>query len=168
MHYSACTTSERRDYIPIGFLNAGPVIYASAQAIYDAEEYIFGFITSRMHMVWLKTTAGRLKTDFRYSSALCYNTFPIPELTERQKTTIVQHVYNVLSERENHSEKTMAELYDPDDMPEGLKEAHHNLDLAIERCYRSRPFANDDERLEYLFRLYSAMVAGENPQGELL
>lgn len=163
-----CTTSERREYIPIGFLNAGPVIYASAQAIYDAEEYIFGFITSRMHMVWLKTTAGRLKTDFRYSSALCYNTFPIPELTERQKTTIVQHVYNILSERENHSEKTMAELYDPEDMPEGLKEAHHNLDLAIERCYRSRPFANDEERLEYLFRLYSAMAAGENPQGELL
>lgn len=112
-------------------------------------------------MTWVRSVAGRLKTDYRYSSAICYNTFPIPELTVKQKETITSHGYNVLEEREKHSEKTMAELYDPDKMPDGLREAHHNLDLAVERCYRSKPFTSDEERLEYLFKLYEDMTAKE-------
>jgi len=82
--------------------------------------------------------------------------------------SISVHVYQILDERERHSQKTMAELYDPDKMPDGLREAHHNLDIAVERCYRSRPFTSDEERLEYLFKLYEAMISGQDIQGDLL
>ncbi|MEA1915985.1 MAG: DNA methyltransferase [Campylobacterota bacterium] len=157
-----CTTSERRDYIPIGFLDKDPVVYASAQAIYNAEAWIFGVVSSRIHMTWMRAIAGRLKTDYRYSSALVYNTFPFPNITKKQKEEITDFVFNVLDEREQHSEKTLAQLYDPNKMPQDLKEAHHQLDLAIEKCYRNRPFENDEERLEYLFKLYEEMIKKES------
>jgi hypothetical protein len=78
-----------------------------------------------------------------------------------------QSVYRILEEREAHSEKTLAQLYDPDKMPEGLREAHHQNDLAVERCYRSKPFESDEERLEYLFKLYELMIAEEKTRGTL-
>ena len=112
-------------------------------------------------MTWVRTVAGRLKTDYRYSSALCYNTFPFPKISQTQKTTLEDHVFKVLDERERHSEKTLAQLYDPDKMPDGLRLAHHEMDIAVEQCYRSRPFKNDEERLEYLFRLYEKMIDAE-------
>ena len=112
-------------------------------------------------MVWIRTVAGRLKEDYRYSSNLCFNTFPFPNISEKQKEEITELVYNILDERENHSEKTLAQMYDPDKMPKGLKEAHHQLDLAIEKCYRNKPFENDEERLEYLFKLYEEMTKKE-------
>jgi len=161
------TTSERRQYLPIGFLEAEVIVTDATQVIYDPEPYTLAILSSRIHMAWVKSVAGRLKTDFRYSNSLCYNTFPIPKLTDKQKENITTHVYNVLEERENYSEKTMAELYDPDKMPDGLKEAHHNLDIAVERCYRSKPFTSDEERLEYLFKLYETMIAREKA-GKLL
>lgn len=161
------TGSERRMYIPIGFLNSDTIISNAARAIYDAKLWIFGLISSRMHIVWVRAVAGRLKTDMQYSNTLCYNTFPIPHLTTKQKEEIERYVYSVLEEREKHSEKTLAEMYDPDKMPEGLKEAHHNLDLAVERCYRSRIFENDEERLEYLFKLYEQMAEEENDRNNI-
>jgi hypothetical protein len=118
-------------------------------------------------MTWLRAVAGRLKSDYRYSTALCYNTFPFPSITENQKNDLEKHVYKVLEERENHSEKTLAQLYDPEKMPNGLREAHHQLDLAVERCYRSKPFESDEERLEYLFKLYEQMIAEEKSRGTL-
>ncbi|MBE0499349.1 MAG: class I SAM-dependent DNA methyltransferase [Campylobacterales bacterium] len=154
-------SSERREYIPFGFVDSDTIVLDSAQAIYIPNSFIFGVISSKMHMVWVKTTAGRLKSDYRYSSALCYNNFPFPNISEQQKELITEHVFNILHEREQHSEKTLAQLYDPDKMPEGLKEAHHQLDLAIERCYRAKPFESDEERLEYLFKLYEEMTAKE-------
>lgn len=153
-----CVTSQRRDYIPIDFIEAGSVIYASAQAIYEAEPYMFGIINSRMHMCWVSMVAGRLREDYRYSSSICYNTFPFPKITEKQKEQINLHVFEVLEEREKYSDKTLAQLYDPDKMPKGLIDAHHQLDLAIERCYRLKPFESDTERLEYLFKLYEEMI----------
>jgi len=155
------TSSERRKYIPIGFLTNETVISNSANAIYNAQSWIFGVVSSNMHMVWMQTVAGRLKTDYRYSSALVYNTFPFPNISEKQKEEITELVFNILDEREKHSEKTLAQLYNPDKMPEGLKEAHHQLDLAIERCYRKKPFESDEERLEYLFKLYEEMIKTE-------
>ena len=111
--------------------------------------------------------AGRLKTDYRYSSTLCYNTFPFPDISEAQKTTLEDHVFNVLDEREKHPEKTMAELYDPDKMPKGLRQAHHTMDLAVEQCYRKQPFKSDEERLAYLFNLYDKMIKDEaNKKGK--
>lgn len=151
-------SSERRQYIPCGFLDKDSIILDSAQAIYDAEPWVFGVVTSKMHMVWVRAVAGRLKTDYRYSSALCYNTFPFPSITEKQKKEIQRHVYEVLEARENYSEKTMSELYDPDKMPDELRVAHKGLDNAIERIYRLKPFGSDEERLEYLFALYEKMV----------
>ena len=161
-------SSERRLYIPFGFLDGQTIVLNSAQVIYGAEADTFGIISSKMHMVWVRATAGRLKSDYRYSSAICYNNFPVPSLTTAQKNNISNAALEILSEREKYSERTLAELYDPEKMPESLKEAHHSLDTSVERCYRSRPFTSDEERLEYLFRLYKAMVSGENPQGELL
>jgi hypothetical protein len=122
-------TSERRLYIPFGFLGDDCIISNSAQAIYNAEPWIFSIISSRILMTWELAVAGRLETRIRYSSALCYNTFPFPEISEAQKTTLEDHVFNVLDEREKHPEKTMAELYDPDKMPEGLRQAHHEMDV---------------------------------------
>ncbi len=155
------TTSERRKYIPTGFLSQETILTNAANAIYDAEPWIFGVISSLMHMVWMRTVAGRLKTDYRYSSALVYNTFPFPNISQKQKEEITELVFGILDEREKHSQKTLAQLYDPNKMPEGLKKAHHALDKAIEQCYRPKPFETDEERLEYLFRMYEEMTSKE-------
>ncbi len=154
-------SSERRLYIPIGFLDGNNIVSNSAFAIYDPPTYIFAVISSRMHMTWVRAVAGRLKTDYRYSSALCYNTFPFPDITKSQKTILEDSVFKVLDEREQHSEKTMAQLYDPDKMPDGLRQAHHEMDLAVERCYRAKLFTSDEKRLEYLFKLYEEMIEAE-------
>jgi type I restriction-modification system DNA methylase subunit len=154
-------SSERRKYIPCGFLDKEYIISNSAQAIYDAEVWIFGVISSYMHMVWMKTVAGRLEERYRYSSTLVYNTFPFPKITQIQKDAIEELVHLILDERDKNYLKTMAELYDPNKMPEGLKTAHHNLDLYIEKCYRDKPFESDEERLEYLFKLYEKMIKEE-------
>ncbi|TAN46122.1 MAG: class I SAM-dependent DNA methyltransferase [Nitrospirae bacterium] len=162
------TTSEKREYIPIGFLDGSYVISNGARLIYDAESWMFSVLTSKIHNVWIQQVAGRLETRIQYSNTLCYNTFPFPSISEIQKKELEKHVYHILEEREHHSEKTLAQLYDSDKMPQGLREAHHQLDLAVERCYRSRPFENDEERLEYLFKLYEQMIAEEKESnGEL-
>jgi len=161
------TTSERREYLAIGFLNKEAVVTDAAQVIYDPEIYILSILSTKMHMAWVKAVGGKLKMDPRYSNSLCYNTFPFPPISPAQKQELEKHVYQILEEREQHSEKTLAQLYDPDKMPEGLREAHRQNDLAVERCYRSRPFDNDEERLEYLFKLYEQMIAAEQANGTL-
>lgn len=158
------TSSIRREYIPIGFISPDIVIQQSAQVIYDAEEYIFSILTSRMHMVWVRAVAGKLKLDYSYSVSICYNTFPFPMILQKQKEDLKKYVYRILDEREKHSEKTLGELYDPDRMPYELREAHRQNDLAVDRCYRFKPFESDAERLEYLFKLYEDMIAGEPHQ----
>lgn len=160
------TTSERREYIPAGFVDKRTIVSDLASTIPYDSVYIFSVISSRMHMAWVRAVAGRLKTDYRYSSGLCYNTFPFPEISDDQKEDLEEHVFRVLHEREAHSEKTMAELYDPEKMPEGLRSAHHKMDLAVEKCYRSRPFKSDEERLEYLFNLYDEMTAVHSRKGK--
>lgn len=155
------TSSENRKYIPMGFVDSNIIINNLAFAIYNPEPYQFGILTSYMHNLWVKAVGGSLETRIRYSSVLCYNTFPFPDISEKQKEEITELVFNILDERENHSEKTLAQMYDPRKMPKGLKEAHHQLDLAIEKCYRTKPFENDEERLEYLFKLYEEMIKAE-------
>ena len=160
-------SSIRREYIPMGFLDAKVIIADSAQAIYDPEPFVFSVLNSKIHMVWVRTVGGRIKKDYRYSAILCYNTFPFPSITDTQKSVLETHVYAVLEQRERHSEKTLAQLYDPDKMPEGLRAAHHALDLAVERCYRKEPFTSDEERLAYLFKLYEKMIAEEEEKDTL-
>lgn len=160
-------SSSRREYIPMGLLPADTIILSSAAAIYDGEPYVFGVISSKIHMLWVKLTSGKLRGDIRYLTALSYNTFPFPKISEAQKQELTQCVFRILEERENHSEKTLAQLYDPDKMPQGLREAHRLNDLAVERCYRSKPFETDEERLEYLFKLYEQMIAEEKVKDTL-
>jgi hypothetical protein len=161
------TSSERRSYIPFGFISGDTVVSNSASVIYDADPWVFGLISSRMHMAWVRTVAGRLKSDYRYSSALCYNNFPFPKISKHQVQELEKHVFRILDDREKFSEKTLSELYDPNKMPQELREAHDQLDLAVERCYRSKPFESDEERLEYLFKLYEQMITEEKTQGTL-
>lgn len=148
------TSSERRNYI----LNQDSSITNSALAIYYAEPWGFGVVTSRMHMVWVRAVAGKLETRLRYLAELCYNTFLFSDITDKQKKNIEYYINNILAEREKYSDKTMAELYDPDKMPQRLKEAHHSLDIVIEKCYRSTPFESEERRLEYLFKCYEIMT----------
>ena len=150
-------SSESRDYIPIGLLDANTVIADSAFAIYDAQLWLFGILTSKMHMAWVKAVGGRLKTDYRYSATLCYNTFPFPKINETKRAEIEQAAEQVLLARQYHTEKTLAEMYDPQKMPSDLRQAHSNLDRVVESCYRPAPFHSDEERLELLFALYEKM-----------
>lgn len=151
-------SSEDRDYIPIGFFSKDYKAGDSTLIVATSEPWLFGVLHSKMHMVWVDAVGGKLKTDYRYSAKLCYNTFPFPKINEKQKETITQYVFDILDERAKYSEKTMAWMYNPETMPSGLKEAHHALDLAIERIYRLAPFHSDEERLEYLFKLYDEMI----------
>ncbi|MGQ4002026.1 N-6 DNA methylase [Francisellaceae bacterium CB299] len=151
-------SSERRKYIPIGYFDSDNKTNDSCFSVATDDIYIFGLLTSKIHMVWMKAVGGKLKTDYRYSKDIIYNTFPFPNFSQKQKDTISELVYNLLDEREKHSEKTLAQLYDPDKMPAGLRETHHVLDMAIEKCYRAKPFESDEERLEYLFKMYEKMV----------
>ena len=157
-------SSERRKYIPFGFLDRNCIVSDSAQAIYDPEPWVFAVISSLMHMAWVRMTAGRLKTDIRYSSALCYNTFPLPELLEDQKFELETQTWKVVSAREEYPGKTLAWLYDPNTMPDGLLEAHTALDDTLEKIYIGRPFKNDTERLEHLFKLYAEMTAQKDKE----
>ena len=151
-------SSERRHYFPCGILPAETIISNTAQAIYDFEPYILGIISSTMMKLWVEAVGGKFKTDYIFSSTLCYNTFPFPAITLKQKENLNLYVFAILDERAKHPEKTMAQLYDPDKMPAGLKQAHKDLDLAVEQCYRLQPFSSDTERLEYLFKLYEEMI----------
>ena len=160
-------SSERRNYLPIGFLNDSYVISNSAHCILNATPIDFGVISSTMHIIWIKAVCGSLESRIRYSSQLGYNTFPFPPSSTQRKNEITQTVFRILEEREKHPEKTLAQLYDPDKMPDGLREAHRQNDEIIEKCYRSTPFKSDEERLEYLFKLYEKMIAEEQEQGTL-
>lgn len=151
-------SSERREYIPIGFLNSGTVVSNSAFAIYDAPLWLFSILTSKMHMAWVKIIGGRLETRYRYSAQLCYNTFPFPSISEIQKKELEELAQCILDIRDQHFDMTLGEMYNPETMPEDLKEVHHNLDVAVERWYRQEPFSSDEERLEYLFKLYAKMT----------
>ena len=151
-------SSERREYIPIGFVDKDTVISNSAFAVYDAELWLFGMLTSKMHNVWVRTVGGRLKTDYRYSATLCYNTFPFPKINEEQKAKLSALAENILLIRENHTEMTLGEMYNPESMPMDLKWAHQALDIAVEQCYRPEPFTSEEERLEHLFKLYEKMT----------
>jgi hypothetical protein len=153
-------SSERRLYIPFGLLSKDCLVGDSAQVIYDAELWHLSVLLSLLHMSWVRAVAGRLEMRLRYSSALCYNTFPLPKLTEKNKSDLTRCAKDILLAREAHFPATIADLYDPDDMPTDLREAHERNDEVLERIYIGRRFRNDTERLEKLFELYTKMIAG--------
>lgn len=152
-------SSEGRDYIPLGFFSADYKSNNSCLIVATSQPWLFGILHSKMHMVWVDAVGGKLETRYRYSAKLCYNTFPFPEISEKQKLTINEYVFAILDERAKYPEKTMAWLYNPETMPKELKQAHQNLDRAIEEIYRmGNPFTSDAERLEHLFKRYDEMT----------
>ena len=151
-------SSEHRNYIPMGFFDKDNVAHDSCLIVCGFGLAYFGILHSAIHMVWIRAVAGRIKTDYRYSAALCYNTFPFPEINSEQKSTLEECVFAIFDARESHSEKTLAQLYDPVKMPETLRNAHTELDLVVERCYRIRAFKSDEERLQFLLDRYTKSV----------
>ena len=152
-------SSESRQYIPMSFVDSRSVVPNSAFFINDCPIHVFGVLTSLLHMIWVKKTCGKLETRIRYSTKLCYNTFPFPQISAEKKQEIESAAEEVLITREYYPEKTLAELYDPDKMPQDLREAHAKLDDIVESCYPGYPFASDEARLECLFKLYEKMTS---------
>ncbi|RAV32221.1 DNA methyltransferase [Corynebacterium heidelbergense] len=154
-------SSERRKYVPMGFLGPDTVISNLAFAVYDADPWLFALLTSKMHMAWLKAVGGKMKTDYRYSNTIVYNNFPVPHLTEPIQEKLTQAALRILDVREYFCECTLAELYDPDKMPDLLREAHAQNDALVDSIYRKTGFESDEERLAALFKLYEKMIAEE-------
>ncbi|MDY7783955.1 DNA methyltransferase [Aeromonas caviae] len=152
-------SSERRTYIPLGVFNADVISTNLNYIIPNGSLYEFGILTSLLHNDWMRLIAGRLKSDYRYSASVVYNTFPWPIITEEQRQLITMLAEEVLLAREDYPGKTLAELYDPDKMPAGLLEAHQTLDRAVDRLYRDRPFKDAAERVSHLLGLYEKLTA---------
>ena len=155
----AAISSENRDYLPCGLLPKGTIISNKCFALYDAPLWNMALVASRLHWVWIGTVCVRMRTDFSYSNTLGWNTFPVPLLTEQNKTELTACAENILLAREAHFPSTIADLYDPETMPDNLRHAHERNDEVLERIYIGRRFKNDTERLEKLFELYSKMTA---------
>jgi hypothetical protein len=148
-------SSERRKYIPIGFMPPEVLTSDLCFLMPGGTLYHFGVLSSAMHMAWVRQVCGRLKSDFRYSANLVYNNFPWPDsATEKRRAAVEAAAARVLSVREEYPESTLADLYDPLSMPAKLGKAHAALDRAVDRCYRPQPFAADRQRIELLFSLY--------------
>ena len=160
-------SSARRQYVPIGYVDAQTVIAASACRINCVDEFVLAVLQTSLHVLWLKTVGGKLKNDYRYSAQLVYNTFPFPKISSEKKEEIEQAAEDVLVTREFYPEKTLADLYDPDKMPQDLREAHARLDDIVESCYPGYPFANDEARLECLFKLYEKMTVSTSHQTKI-
>lgn len=152
-------SSERREYIPIGWL-APPVIPSNkVRILTNATLLQFALLTSAMHMSWVRHIGGRLKSDFQYGIGVVYNTFPTPSASDPHIRKIESFAQAVLDARARHKGATLADLYDPNSMPIDLRKAHHALDRAVDRLYRPHAFSSDRERVEHLFGLYEKMVS---------
>ena len=153
-------SSESREYVPMGYVNNNTVISDSAIVIYNAPIWLLGILESKMHMVWLRSIGGKLKTDYRYSAGLVYNTFPIQNLSTQRKNEIKRVMLDILDIRE-YEGGSLAELYNTKTMPKSLQQKHEELDGIIDRAYRQKPFDSDEERLSILLELYQNMTKGD-------
>lgn len=151
-------SSERREYVPIGWLDPPTVPSDLVFVQTEAGPKEFGILTSAMHMAWLRNIGGRLESRYRYSIGLVYNTFPVPAMNATQQKDIAGLAQAVLDARAAFPGATLASLYDPDLMPPTLRKAHRALDTAVDRLYRRAPFASERERVEHLFTLYEKMT----------
>ncbi|MFN3791561.1 class I SAM-dependent DNA methyltransferase [Massilia sp.] len=152
-------SSENRPYLPCDYLTSDSIVSNKCFALYDAPLWNMALIASRLHWVWIGTVCVRMRTDFSYSNTLGWNTFPIPLLTDQNKADLTACAEDILLAREMHFPATIADLYDPEMMPDNLRHAHERNDEVLERIYIGRRFRNDTERLEKLFDLYTQMVA---------
>ncbi|MDO5667358.1 MAG: N-6 DNA methylase [Alcaligenaceae bacterium] len=158
-------STSRRNYIPMGYFQTDSIITTDLNnLIINGSLYEFGIVNSTMHNDWMRTVAGRLGVGYRYSGTLVYNTFPWPEATEKQKQEIAELAEEVILVREEFPAMTLAQLYNPESMPDRLLAAHQALDRAVEQLYRKKPFADAFERVEFLFGLYEQLIEAERNQ----
>ncbi len=152
-------SSERRDFIPIGFMDQTSLASDLVFILPSPSKFDFGILTSTMHMAWTRTVCGRLESRYRYSARLVYNNFPWPQNpTDAQKATVESAAQSVLDARAQYPDQTLADLYDPLAMPKPLRDAHRALDRAVDRCYRPQPFTTERARVEHLFTLYQQLT----------
>jgi hypothetical protein len=151
--------SERRDYLPLGFMEPSDIASGSALVLPESSLLHFGVLSSAIHMAWMRRVCGRMKSDYQYSSRLVYNNFPWPQnLNDKQKAAVEAAAQAVLDARDTFNGQTLADLYDPLSMPKALRDAHKGLDRAVDKCYRAAPFGRERSRVEYLFTLYQQLV----------
>ena len=155
-------SSERREYIPIGFVDPRIVVNGSALIMPNADIYSFGVLSSSTHNSWMRVVAGRLESRYQYSGKIVYNNFVWPNPTTEQKVAIERCAQTVLDARENHSKWSLAQLYDPDEMPDDLREAHKALDVAVEAAYGVDFGGDEEEIVAHLFKLYEEAIRKEN------
>lgn len=155
-------SSEKRRVIPIGFLTNSEIINNSAFAIYKATPLLFGVLSSAMHTIWVRAVGGQLETRLRYSAALCYNAFPLPKISPTLKSSIEGAALAILAARESYPELTLAEMYESENEPPEILDAHQDLDRAVESLYQSAPFNSDEDRLAALFKLHKKMTGTQN------
>lgn len=151
-------SSERRSYIPVAFNCEDIIANTNTQMIPYATLETFAIVSSYIHNLWMKTVCGRLELRFAYSANIVYNNYPLPKRTTSEKQELERLAQNILNIREENFDMTLGEMYNPETMPDDLREAHRQLDLAVERIYRPEPFNSDEERLEHLFMLYAKMT----------
>lgn len=157
----AKTSSELREYLPVGIFSPGAIV-TEAFAIFDGPLWNMSLIASSLHLAWIATVCGKLETRYRYSNTLGWNTFPVPPLTDKNKADLNRCAEDILLAREAHFPATIADLYDAEEMPTDLREAHERNDEVLERIYIGRRFRNDTERLEKLFDLYTKVIGAQN------
>ena len=152
-------SSENRKYIPIGFFTPDTIVGDTCMSIPNGTLYHFGILTSMMHMTWMRTVAGRLESRYRYSNKIVYNNFPWPhEMSDDTKHKVEQAAQTVLDTRKKYVTATLADLYDPNTMPADLLKAHHALDRAVDKCYRTKAFTDEHERISFLFEMYQKLT----------
>ena len=154
-------SSESREYLPVALFDNRTVLSNLAYALYDAPIWTIALIASKLHLAWIAAVCGKLETRYRYSNTLGWNTFPIPQITEKNKADLTRSAEDILLAREAHFPATIADLYDPRKMPDDLRAAHERNDEVLERIYIGRRFRNDTERLEKLFEMYTKMTSGK-------
>jgi hypothetical protein len=154
-------STERREFIPVGFISKDIITSNKNYTVASSSLYLFGVLSSTMHMSWIRSVAGRMKSDYSYSTGIVYNNFPWPENpTEKQKEKVEAAAQHVLDVRAEFSESSLADLYDPNTMPPALVKAHQVLDKAVDLCYRPQAFINETKRIEFLFELYDKYTEG--------
>jgi hypothetical protein len=152
-------SSENRYYVPFGFISKDVIVTDRCAFVPNADYFLFGIMTSALHMTWMKYTCGRLKSDYNYSIQLVYNNYPFPkDVSMKNRENVEEKAQNILDIRASFSDSSLADLYDPLAMPPKLKKAHQELDKAVDKCYTKRTFKSDKERIEFLFGLYEEYV----------
>lgn len=155
-----CVSSEAREYLTPEVFDSSTIITNRCFGLYGSPLWVFAILSSRLHQQWVEISSGKLETRLNYSNTLSWNTFPVPPLTNNERIDLARCGESILLSREAHFPATIADLYDPENMPDDLRAAHERNDETLERIYIGRRFRNDTERLEKLFDLYTKMTTG--------